>query len=141
MEDKNINMKFSHEKLIVYQQALNFVEFTDKVLNESWLNLNVYQQLDKASTSIPLNIAEGTGRFTNKDKSHYYDIARGSALECSACLDVLLKKKIITEQLANEGKKILVEIVSMLIALIKSISDRVYEEKIEYYLRDNELNS
>jgi len=125
-------MKFSHEKLIVYQQALNFIEFTNKVYTER-SNLNVFQQLDKASTSIPLNIAEGSGRFTNKDKSHYYDIARGSALESSAWLDVLLRKKIITEELADEGKKILIEIVSMLISLIKSISDRVYEEEVDYH--------
>ncbi|HVO76185.1 MAG TPA: four helix bundle protein [Ignavibacteriaceae bacterium] len=125
-------MKFNHEKLIVYQQALNFIEFTSKLFTENSINLNVYLQLDKDSTAIPLNIAEGTGRFTNKDKSHYYDIARGSALESSACLDVLVKKKIITEETADEGKKILIEIVSMLIALIKSISDRVYEDETAY---------
>jgi len=125
-------MKFSHEKLIVYQEALKFIEFTNKIFMDKLPKLSVYLQLDKASTSIPLNIAEGTGRFTNRDKSHYYDIARGSALECSACLDVLLKKKMISEELANEGKKILIEIVSMLIGLTKSISNRVYEEEIEY---------
>jgi four helix bundle protein len=125
-------LKFSHEKLIVYQEALKFIEFTNKIFMDKLPKLSVYLQLDKASTSIPLNIAEGTGRFTNRDKSHYYDIARGSALECSACLDVLLKKKMISEELANEGKKILIEIVSMLIGLTKSISNRVYEEEIEY---------
>jgi four helix bundle protein len=125
-------MKFSHEKLIVYQEALKFIEFTNKIFMDKLPKLSVYLQLDKASTSIPLNIAEGTGRFTNRDKSHYYDIARGSALECSACLDVILKKKMISEELANEGKKILIEIVSMLIGLTKSISNRVYEEEIEY---------
>ncbi len=130
-------MKFSHEKLNVYQLALNFIEFTNKIFLDSSSNISAYHQLDKTSTSIPLNIAEGTGRFTKKDKSHYYDIARGSALECSACLDVLLKKKRITEELANEGKRILIEIVSMLIGLIKSISDRMYEEKTEYDQSEN----
>ncbi len=71
-------MIFSHEKLKVYQKALDFIEFTNKVMLEG-NNLSAHYQLDKASTSIPLNIAEGTGKFTNKDKNHYYDIARGSA--------------------------------------------------------------
>jgi four helix bundle protein len=132
-------MIFSHENLNVYKQALNFIEFTNKIFVNSTTIISAYHQLDKASTSIPLNIAEGTGRFTNKDKSHYYDIARGSALECSACLDVLLIKKRITEEEAELGKKILIEIVSMLIGLARSISDRVYEEQTEY--DEHKLNS
>lgn len=129
-------MIFSHEKLKVYQKALDFIEFTNKVMLEG-NNLSAHYQLDKASTSIPLNIAEGTGKFTNKDKNHYYDIARGSAQESAACLDVLLKRKKISKELNEEGKSILFEIVSMLVGLIKSISDRVYEEGIKYGISDN----
>jgi len=130
-------MIFSHEKLIVYQRSLEFIEFTNRVIPDS-NNISAHYQIDKASTSIPLNIAEGTGKFSNKDKYHYYDIARGSALECAACLDVLLKRKKISEELNEEGKKILFEIVSMLIGLIKSTSDRVYEDNIEYKVTDND---
>lgn len=92
----------------------------------------MYGQLDRASTSIPLNIAESTGKYTGKDKCRYYDIARGSALECAACLDVLLKREKISIELVEKGNKILIEIVSMLVGLIKSSSDRVYEETITY---------
>lgn len=129
-------MRFSHEKLIVYQQSLNFIQYTNKVFENTLHNISAYQQLDKASTSIPLNIAEGTGRFTNRDKCHFYDIARGSALECAACLDVLLNKNRISEEASDEGKNILFEIVSMLIALIKSTSDRVYEPETYYNLTE-----
>ena len=126
-------MKFNHEKLIVYQKSLEFIELTNKIFNElNKMKISVLDQLDRASTSIPLNIAEGTGKYTGKDKCRYYDIARGSTLECAACLDVLFIKKKISYELIEKGKDILVEIVSMLVGLIKSNSDRVYEEQINY---------
>jgi four helix bundle protein len=72
------------------------------------------------------------GSILRKIKCRYYDIARGSALESAACLDILRKRNIINFKTAEEGKQILFEIVSMLIGLIKSISDRVYEDEIDY---------
>jgi four helix bundle protein len=124
--------KFSHEKLIVYNRSLEFVEFVENLLSKFKDRLNVYDQIDRSSTSIPLNIAEGTGKFTVKDKNRYYDIARGSAVESAACLDVLLKRNRITIEENVKGKELLFEIVSMLIGLIKSNSDRIYEEKENY---------
>ena len=121
--------KFSHEKLIVYNRSLEFVEFVENLLSKFKDRLNVYDQIDRSSTSIPLNIAEGAGKFTSKDKNRFYDIARGSAVESAACLDVLLKRNRITIEENVKGKDLLFEIVSMLIGLIKSNSDRVYEEK------------
>lgn len=116
----------------VYQRSLDFVEFTNKIFTHNSYRIDVYNQLERASASIPLNIAEGTGKYTPKDKCRYYDIARGSALECAACLDTLLKRKRIPKSLNEEGKSILIEIVSMLIGLVKSNSDRVYDNEIEY---------
>ena len=131
-------MKFSHEKLIVYQRSLEFIEFVNHIITSKKTTISTFEQLDRASSSIPLNIAEGTGKYTGKDKCRYYDIARGSALESAACLDVLLKRKIISDKVVEDGKKLLVEIVSMLIGLIKSSSDRVYEDVIEYRLSEND---
>ncbi len=124
-------MNFSHQKLIVYQRSLEFIEFTNEIFDLD-IKINVVEQLDRASTSIPLNIAEGTGKYTGKDKCRYYDIARGSALECAACLDLLVQRKKISDALAEKGKSILYEIISMLVGLIKSSSDRIYEEEINY---------
>jgi four helix bundle protein len=131
-------MKFSHEKLIVYQRSLEFIEFVNSIITSKKNTNSAYEQLDRASSSIPLNIAEGTGKYTGKDKCRYYDIARGSALECAACLDVLLKRKMISDKVVEEGKNFLLEIVSMLIGLIKNTSDRVYEDEIEYRLSEND---
>lgn len=124
---------FDHEKLKVYQRALDFVEWVSNLnIKKVTPKPKVIEHLDEASTSVVLNITEGNGKFTSKDRCKYFDISRGSALESAGALDVLLKKKLIEEKDNKEGKLILKEIVSMLVGLIKSNSDRVYEEKIEY---------
>lgn len=131
-----MDKKFSHEKLIVYKRSLDFVEFVEKILSRMKDRLNVYDQIDKSSTSIPLNIAEGTGKFSVKDKNRYYDIARGSVTESAACLDVMFKRNRITEEENIDGKEILYDIVSMLVGLVRSNSDRVYEEGEGYSINE-----
>ena len=122
---------FDHEKLHVYQEAIRFVAWANGVLESIPKTLAVHSQLDRAPTSIPLNIAEGNGKFTAPDRCRYFDIARGSALECAACLDVLLVKKLIPS--AEVGQEMLVRIVSMLVGLIRSTSDvRMHEETGSY---------
>ena len=126
-----MKMHFDHEKLDVYQDAIGFVSWVDELLEKIPKSLAVYNQLDRASTSIPLNIAEGNGKYTAADRCRFFDIARGSALECAACLDVLVAKKSIDS--ADAGKAILVRIVSMLVGLIRSTSgNRVYENPADY---------
>lgn len=56
----------------------------------------VRNQLDRASTSVPLNIAEGNGKFTSLDRCRFFDNARGSALESAGCLDVIVAKKFVS---------------------------------------------
>jgi len=126
-------VKFDHEKLIVYQRALEFIVKINPILNSNFKS-SVIDNLDRASTSVVLNIAEGTGKYSPKDKSKFYDIARGSALECAACIDILLERKKMSVEDAVSNKNMLIEIVSMLFGLIKSISDRVYEAGIDYNL-------
>ena len=123
---------FDHEKLNVYQNALDFVEWIDKKILTGRKKLSVYDQIDRASTSIPLNIAEGNGKYSSKDRCRYFDIARGSALECASCLDVLHLKDLLEVSKKDEGQEKLRVIVSMLIGLIKSNSNRSYEEAVMY---------
>jgi four helix bundle protein len=80
-----------------------------------------------------LNIAEGSGKWTAPDRCRFYDIARGSALECAASLDVAVVKKFLRSEEITDAKKMLVAVVSMLVGLIKSTTpDRTYgpESKI-----------
>ena len=122
---------FDHEKPSVYQEAIRCVAWVGDLLETLPKSLAVHDQMDRASTSIALNIAEGNGKFTGPDRCRFFDTARGSALECAACLDVLVARK--RPVCAEQGKVMLVPIVSMLVGLIRSTSaDRVYEEPAEY---------
>jgi len=115
--------QFDHEKLTVYQAAVKFVAWSSFVLENVPKALAVHNQLDRATTSIPLNIAEGNGKFTSADRCRFFDTARGSALECAACSDVLVARARLEVAVADEGKAVLVEIVSMLVGLIRANSD------------------
>jgi len=133
---------FDHEKLKVYQRSLDFVDFTEDLLSSIPKSLSAWDQLDRASTSIPLNIAEGNGKFTGKDRCRFFDIARGSALECAAVLDVLARRRKIESTSAENGKAILLEVVSMMVGLIRSQnSDRLHEDQADYNLGDGSSTS
>lgn len=113
---------FDHEKREVYQFSLAFITWLEPILQKLPRSLAVADQLDRASTSIPLNIAEGNGKFTGPDRCRYFDNARGSALECAAALDVLVVKGRCLAEEVHPGKEGLLSIVSMLVGLIKANS-------------------
>jgi four helix bundle protein len=124
---------FDHEKLIAYQRSIQFVAWSSQLLEKLPAKLAVCDQLDRASTSVPLNIAEGNAKHTAPDRCRYFDTARGSALECAACLDVLVAKRKCTAEEVQAGKEMLLEVVALLIGLIRSISpDRLGEEPVPY---------
>jgi four helix bundle protein len=115
---------FDHEKLDVYREAISFCAWVADFLAATSAKAAAKDQLDRASISIPLNIAEGNGKFSAKDRSRYLEVARGSALECAACLDVLRVRKLVTEQQVEKQKEKLARIVQMLIGLLKKFSER-----------------
>src|SRR5947207_14935871 len=90
----NMKTYFDHEKLDVYREAIAFCAWAGELLNSISAKAAAKDQLDRASTSIPLNIAEGNGKFSAKDRARFLEIARGSALECAAALDVLVARKL-----------------------------------------------
>lgn len=119
---------FDHEKLQVYQAALEFFRWSDAVLDRIPKAAAVSSPLDRARTSIPLNIAEGNAKFTATDKCRYVDIAHGSTVECAACLDLLFIKQLVSETDLEAGKKLLRRLVRLLVGLIKSkLPDRFGE--------------
>ena len=124
---------FDHEKLVAYQRSIQFIAWASQVLQNVPRKLAVQDQLDRASTSVPLNMAEGNAKFTAPDRCRYFDTARGSALECAACLDVLVAKGEFTPDQVRDGKALLCEVVSLLVGLIRSISpDRLGEDSASY---------
>jgi len=115
---------FDHEKLDVYQHSLGFCALVGDLINEIASKAAAKDHLDRASTSIPLNIAEGNGKFSNADRARFLEIARGSSVECAACLDVLVARKLISVEKAVIGKEQLVPIVNMIMGLLKRFSGR-----------------
>jgi len=133
-----MNPRFDHEKLNVYQASLTFITWATELISKVDVKAAVKDQLDRASTSVPLNIAEGNGKFAIKDRCRFLDFARGSALECAACLDVLVAKKLSEEAVVRAGKEQLFEIVSMLMGLISSLTARIGEEEGTYSFSEKE---
>jgi four helix bundle protein len=84
----------------------------------------VKDQLDRASTRLPLNVAEGNGKLSTSDRARFLEIARGSALECAACLDILAIRKLVTAERIIPAKEQLVGIVKMLMGMLKRFSSR-----------------
>ena len=116
-------MAFDHEGLDVYRLSLDFLSYADGVVRELPRGKGHFSdQLQRASLSILLNIAEGAGKYSPPDKGSFYARARGSATESAALLDGCERLNLISEETRNEGKKILERITRMLTNLIKSLS-------------------
>src|SRR2546427_2282489 len=119
---------FDHEKLEVYREAIAFVAWLSPLLDNATKLGEVKDQMDRASTSVALNIAEGNGKYSPKDRCRFFDIAHGSALECAAGLDILVAKAKLTPEQIQPGKERLQKTVRMLIGLIKRHSTREYDK-------------
>jgi four helix bundle protein len=82
-------MPFMFEKLDVYQKADDFASEVP-LLTEGFPRGYgfLFNQLNRAALSIATNLAEGNGRFTKPDRRNFFTIARGSAQECVALLEI-----------------------------------------------------
>ncbi len=131
---------FDHEKLDVYREAIAFCGWTGELLNAITAKAAAKDQLDRASTSIPLNIAEGNGKFSAKDRARFLEIARGSALECAAALDVLVARKLASVEQIEAAKENLVKIVQMLMGMLRRFSERgeFLREDAQQYASEHE---
>ena len=130
-------MALSHERLEVYQAAIEFISWTQPLIETLPAKVSARDQLERASTSIALNIAEGNGKFSNKDRLRFWQIAQASAFECSACLDVLVARQAVQFAEVQSGKKQIESIVRMMMGLRKRFlgqDDAVKEEGWKYDL-------
>ncbi len=117
---------FDHERLDVYRISIGFNAWAGTLLDGPLekCSLDTRKHLDQASSSITLNIAEGNGRRGSRDRCKFLDISRGSALECAACLDVLVARRALAPEVVNEGKALLRRIAEMICKLIERILAR-----------------
>ena len=102
------------ERLDVYRCAIDFLALAVRVTAHMPRgHADLRDQLRRASTSIPLNIAEGSGKTSAPDRARFHAIARGSALECAAILDVLRLLGAAGPGDVEQGKLLLARVVAM----------------------------
>ena len=112
---------FDFEKLEVYKKAKDLNKEILKFLRENKLLDNyIRDQLKRASISIVINIAEGSGKFSQADKRNFYTISRGSVYECVSLLEIIVDEGLIERTKHDYFKGKFETISKMLLGLIKS---------------------
>jgi four helix bundle protein len=114
---------FEHERLDVYRVALEFQALVPRLVPARGF-ASLRDQLDRASSSVLLNVAEGAGRFGRAEKAHFYLIARGSAMESAAVLDALLCRGVLAPEAHRHGRGLLVRVTQMLTRLARRMQSR-----------------
>lgn len=112
----------SYQKLEVYKKAFNLNKTVYTLLKENpKIPAYAKNQLGRSSLSIVLNIAEGSAKFTNKDRRSFFVIARGSVFESAALIDILYSENEISIGLKEELENGLEEISKILYTMIKNL--------------------
>lgn len=95
---------FSFQKLQIYQLAKEIVKYNYKLTKKfpSEEKFALVQQMNRAAVSLPSNIAEGTGRKSNKDKAHFINIAYGSLMELVCQMEIALELEYIEQSEYDE---------------------------------------
>jgi four helix bundle protein len=121
-EEKLTVSEFDHDRLDVYRTAIEFVVIANEIAEQLPRGRGyLADQLQRAATSIPLNIGEGAGEYSSGDKARFYRMGRRSATECAAILDVCQRLKLVTDDTFRSARELLVRIVSMLVRMVRSL--------------------
>lgn len=116
---------FSYQKLEVYRRAFGLNKSIYGFLkNNPQIPSYVRNQLGRASLSIQLNIAEGSAKFSSKDRRNFFVTARGSTFECASIVEFLCSEKEIPEEFFQEISIELEEISRMLFALVNNLQKK-----------------
>jgi len=114
--------EFFFEKLKVYQRSLGFAIKLCKTASEFPMKFSrIRDQLIGAGISIPLNIAEGSGRKSEKERINFYKIARTSLFECIPLFEICFQLNLIDKKLCSDLREESVELSKMINGLIKSL--------------------
>jgi len=117
-------MTLGHEKLDVYRLSIGYVAWVyEKAETLIGVHRSARDQWLRASQSIPLNIAEGNGKTADADRRRYFEIARGSALECAAIQDVLVVGKAL-DKTASQSRKMELD---RMAAMLSRLGGRGYQ--------------
>jgi len=111
----NAPVRMNYRNLDVYQKSVRFLplasQLADKLPSQY---ADLADQVRRASLSIVLNIAEGSGKTSGPDQRRFYAMARGSAMECGAIVDACLSLRLLEQASAKEAEDLLSGVVQML---------------------------
>ena len=127
---------FGHEKLKVYQKGMDFATSRRELLGKLSRRVSACDLLDRAAESILVNIAHASSSWSPKERIVGLGNANGSAIECAACMDVLVAKGLLAASAVFPSKCLLAEIVNMLIAMRKTTANRVHEDRAPYHTQN-----
>ena len=122
---------FDHENLDVYAVSTEFVTLVAQMTSDTPRGMSALaDQLRRAATSISLNVAEGAGEFSPREKVRFYRMAKRSATECAAILDAVRiwdaqgDQRWVAAVTLEAGRKLLLRTVSMLVKMVKATESR-----------------
>src|SRR6516165_6107536 len=102
---------FDHERWDVYRASLEMIIVIKNVVEELPRGkAYLADQLQRAGTSVPLNIAEGAGEHSGCEKARFYRMAKRSATECASIFDVCERLKLLDEHEYMQGRELLLRI-------------------------------
>jgi four helix bundle protein len=115
---------FPYENLEVYKKAYSANQKVYRMLKTN-KSIPGYakDQLGRASLSIVLNIAEGSAKFSNRDRKNFYITARGSIFECASLVNFLHEEEEVPGTLKQELTGTYEEISRMLFTMIKNLEE------------------
>jgi len=126
-------MHFDHEKLEVYKVSLEFISFASNIIGVlKGDHRRPREQLIRSSQSIPLKIAEGNGKRSFAERRRYFEIARGSAMESAANLDVLVCCGACSTEQVEPGKALLVRVGSTPSRMTEPRQNAAKEDERDY---------
>ncbi len=115
---------FTFENLDVYKKAFAQNQKIYRLLKtDIAIPRYMKDQLGRASLSVQLNIAEGSGRFAKRDRRNFFVTARSSALECASLIEFLLAEKEISTESHQDLRMGYEELSKMLFTMIKNLEE------------------
>ena len=115
--------QFEHERLDVYRISIEFLALAEQLASALPKGrAYIADQLRRAASAIPLNIAEGAGEFATADKARFYRFARRSATESAAIIDVIRVLELVEDPPIQSCRALLLRITAMLTAMVLKLS-------------------
>ena len=113
-------LELSHTKLDIFKVSKSFVLncYRETKTFPPEEKFGIVQQIRRAALSVHLNIAEGCSRRSATERKRFYEIARGSAIEIDAALDIAVELNYTTKERLYELGQFMIRCFQMISKMI-----------------------